>query len=103
ALLNLVDNAADAVAGAPRRDITVQLAARNGSGAVEVSDTGPGVPAEALPRLFEPFFSLKRQGTGLGLAIVRRTADAHGGRISAAPRAGGGMAFLLELPVVEAA
>jgi signal transduction histidine kinase len=103
ALLNLVDNAADALVEAPRREIAVQLAAGNGYATVRVTDTGPGVPAPALPRLFEPFFSLKPRGTGLGLAIVRRTADAHGGRISAAPRAGGGMAFLLELPVVEAA
>jgi signal transduction histidine kinase len=103
ALLNLVDNAADALAEAPRREIAVQLAAGNGYATVRVSDTGPGVPAPALPRLFDPFFSLKPHGTGLGLSIVRRTADAHGGRISAAPRAGGGMAFLLELPVVEAA
>jgi len=103
ALLNLVDNAADALAEAPRREIAVQLAAGNGYATVRVSDTGPGVPAPALPRLFEPFFSLKPRGTGLGLAIVRRTADAHGGRISAVSHAGGGMAFLLELPVVEAA
>jgi len=103
ALLNLVDDAADAVAQVPRREIAVQLAARNGCATVRVSDTGPGVRADVVPRLFEPFFSLKPQGTGLGLAIVKRTTDAHGGRITAVPQAGGGMAFLLELPVVEAA
>jgi signal transduction histidine kinase len=102
ALLNLIDNAADAVASEPRREITVQLMAQNGCATVQVSDTGPGVPADMLARLFEPFFSLKAQGTGLGLAIAKRTIDAHGGRISAAPRVGGGMAFVLELPVVEA-
>ena len=61
-------------------------------------DSGPGVPADALPRLFEPFFSLKTTGTGLGLAIVKRTVEAHGGRVEARTAAGGGLLLRVELP-----
>jgi signal transduction histidine kinase len=56
------------------------------------------VPADALGRLFEPFFTLKPQGTGLGLAIARRTIEAHGGRVTATPAAPHGMSFRIELP-----
>jgi signal transduction histidine kinase len=66
-----------------------------------VSDDGPGVPPEGLPRLFEPFYSTKEHGTGLGLAIVKRTIEAHGGRIQAASAMEGGLAVTIELPAVE--
>ncbi|TMA56568.1 MAG: response regulator [Deltaproteobacteria bacterium] len=72
-----------------------------GNRSVRVEDSGPGVPAEALPRLFEPFFSLKAKGTGLGLAIAKRTVDAHGGRIDAAPGSRAGMTFSIELPLAR--
>jgi two-component system sensor histidine kinase HydH len=63
-----------------------------------VSDSGAGVPPDALPHLFEPFFSLKAQGTGLGLAIARRTVEAHGGQIAASP-AEPGLTVQVELPL----
>ena len=98
-LLNLIENAIDALHGTPvpRR---LQVAVTNGSGGatLRVTDSGPGVGADALPHLFEPFFSLKPHGTGLGLAIAKRTIDAHGGRIEAASSAGAGMTFRVELP-----
>jgi signal transduction histidine kinase len=101
ALVNLIENAVDALAdGAARRELSVTVGASNGSAAVRVSDTGPGVPAEVLPRLFEPFFSQKAHGTGLGLAIVRRTVEAHGGRVDAESDAG--MTFRIVLPLAEA-
>jgi signal transduction histidine kinase len=69
---------------------------------LRVADTGRGVPPDVLPRLFEPFFSLKPTGTGLGLAIAKRTVDAHGGCIVASP-GHPGMAFHIELPLAGGA
>ena len=80
----------------------VQVAAANGTARLRVSDTGPGVPEDAMARLFEPFFSLKANGTGLGLAIAKRTLEAHGGRITAAIRPQGGMTFEVDLPLAGA-
>jgi signal transduction histidine kinase len=91
ALTNLVRNAIEAmsesgVSGGERR---VELAAlrRSGRGRIEVAlavrDTGPGIAATALDRMFNPFFTTRAAGTGLGLAIVHRIMDAHGGRVEA--------------------
>jgi signal transduction histidine kinase len=102
ALVNLVENALDALAGGPSpRRLTVAVTARNGSATIRVADSGPGVPADTLPRLFEPFFSLKPTGTGLGLAIAKRTVDAHGGRIAATSSPGAGLTVEIALPLPE--
>ena len=99
ALVNLVENAAEALGGAPQRELSVLVVAANGHATLRVSDTGPGVPEDAMVHLFEPFFSLKANGTGLGLAIARRTLEAHGGWITAAIRPEGGMTFDVDLPL----
>ena len=67
---------------------------------IQIADNGPGIPAEALPRLFEPFFTTKEvgQGTGLGLAIAYGIVQEHEGRLSAANGADGGAVFTIELP-----
>ncbi len=98
-LVNLIENAIDALgetAGARR--LALSVAGANGVATLRVTDSGPGVPADVLPHLFEPFFSLKATGTGLGLAIARRTVEAHGGRIEARSAAGTGMTLAVELP-----
>ena len=98
-LVNLIENALDALgAAAGRKRLTLAVGASNGTAIVRVVDTGPGVPSDALPHLFEPFFSLKASGTGLGLAIAKRTIEAHGGRI-AASSGEPGMRFDIELPI----
>jgi two-component system nitrogen regulation sensor histidine kinase GlnL len=66
---------------------------------VEVTDNGPGVPADLLDRIFSPFFTTKPQGSGLGLAIVRKIVDAHDGRIDVAAKADMGTRFRITLPV----
>jgi signal transduction histidine kinase len=102
-VVNLLDNALDALgttSQGPRR-VRLRVARADGAARLEVSDNGPGVAAEALPHLFEPFFSRKPHGTGLGLAIARRTAEAHGGRITVESVPGEGTTFTITLPADE--
>jgi signal transduction histidine kinase len=66
---------------------------------IEVTDNGPGVPADLIDRIFSPFFTTKPQGSGLGLAIVRKIVDAHDGRIDVAALADRGTRFRITLPV----
>lgn len=70
--------------------------------AVEVSDTGPGIPHDLLPRLFQPFVSTKDTGLGLGLVVSRRIIEDHGGTIVAGDRPGGGARFRITLPIGQA-
>ncbi|MFL5263209.1 MAG: ATP-binding protein [Anaeromyxobacteraceae bacterium] len=83
------------------RRLEVALRREPGRAVIEVSDRGPGIAPEVKERLFDPFVSTKRTGTGLGLAIARRVVEAHGGRIAARPREGGGTVFQLELPLAR--
>jgi two-component system nitrogen regulation sensor histidine kinase GlnL len=66
---------------------------------IEVTDDGPGVPADVMDRIFSPFFTTKPQGSGLGLAIVRKIVDAHDGRIDVSAPPTGGTRFRVTLPV----
>jgi two-component system sensor histidine kinase RstB len=72
-----------------------------------VSDNGPGVPAEVMESLFEPFFRVDRSrsrrtgGTGIGLMIVRRAVEAHGGKVRAEAAPGGGLALIFDLPATQ--
>jgi PAS domain S-box-containing protein len=70
----------------------------NGFQRITVFDNGPGIPAEALPKLFRPFFTTKANGTGLGLAVVQKIIVQHGGQVEARNRAEGGAAFIVTLP-----
>ena len=67
--------------------------------AVEVSDTGPGLPPEDLQQLFEPFFTRKSDGLGLGLSISRSIMEAHAGQLSARSNSHGGLTFRFTLPL----
>lgn len=103
-LSNLLGNALRLV---PRGGSVVVRAECGGGAALRfaVADTGPGVPADELPHVFEPFRRGRhagRAGLGLGLSIARGIVEAHGGRIWAESREGGGSVFAFELPVVAA-
>ena len=101
-LLNLVGNGMDAMAGTPAglRQLRVRTS-RNEDGdvAIAVADTGGGIDAADMSRLFDSFFTTKKEGMGLGLALCRSIVQAHGGRIWAENRPGGGATFSFVLPV----
>ena len=98
---NLLLNALQALDQVPvsQRTLTLGLAADAGQGCLTVTDQGPGIAADALPRLFEPFFSGRKDGLGLGLSLCETLATAMGGTITAANRPGGGALFTLRLPL----
>ena len=65
---------------------------------ISVTDTGVGLPADDVDKIFDAFFTTKSQGTGLGLAITRSIVESHGGRVWAAPNSGQGATFYFTLP-----
>jgi two-component system NtrC family sensor kinase len=102
-VLNLITNAEQALAAREKdRRITISTELRDGRLVARVSDNGPGIPAEHLSRIFNPFFTTKPvgEGTGLGLSISDGIVREHGGRLRAESRPGEGAVFLLEIPLV---
>jgi signal transduction histidine kinase len=99
---NLVSNALDALEEGHAPDPCIDVA----SGAnlagdsvwVAVRDNGPGIPADALPGIFRPFFTTKDHGTGFGLALSKKTIDAHGGTIEAGSSPSGGAEIVFTVP-----
>jgi PAS domain S-box-containing protein len=99
-VLNLIVNGMDAMDGTDgvARQLSVRTGRRDGSVEIAVSDTGHGIPAERMPKLFDAFFTTKKDGIGLGLAIARSIVEAHGGQIWAEDHGGRGATFRLTLP-----
>ncbi len=95
AFSNLLRNAAEAMGG--RGAIDVGLSRDGGGIVVTITDHGPGIPDELRQRVFEPYFTTKRDGTGLGLALVRQTIEAHNGTITVSDTPGGGATFSVVL------
>jgi PAS domain S-box-containing protein len=101
-VLNLLVNAMDALDQVEEEDRELVVRTRLLDDAVEVavSDTGRGIPADRLPKLFDAFFTTKKDGLGLGLAIARSIVEAHGGRIWAEDHGGRGATFRMTLPAL---
>lgn len=104
-VINVVGNAVEAVGSRPQGGgeeprIRVQLGENLGATHVwlRVEDNGPGFDAEAVKKMWSPFYTSKEDGTGLGLAITKKLVDAHGGEVEASERPGGGAVFLVTLP-----
>jgi two-component system sensor kinase FixL len=103
-VINLLRNAVDAMRGSPRRNLDISVAPFEGGYiAVTVADTGSGIAAETLPRLFEPFMTTKKDGMGVGLSICRTIIESHGGRIWARNNPAGGATFTFTLPEISKA
>jgi PAS domain S-box-containing protein len=96
-ILNLLINAAQAMGGHGR--LTVSIQPQGDVVALEVRDTGPGIPEEVREQVFEPFFTTKARGGGLGLPIARRTAELHGGTLNFSCPPEGGTVMTLTLPL----
>jgi two-component system NtrC family sensor kinase len=104
ALINLVRNAREALASAPRKELGISVAVDRPSGrlVVRVSDSGAGIEGSDLGKIFDPFFSTKAQGTGLGLALVQQIVVDHGGQIDVESAPGRGTTFTLAFPIPAA-
>lgn len=103
--LNLITNAAQAQEGMSAAKIVLNTRAAKFNGkdgvTVEVIDNGKGIPADVLPKIFDPFFSTKEigKGTGLGLSISYKIIEQHGGKIEVESAAGRGTRFAVHLPL----
>ncbi len=110
--LNLIKNGLEAMGGrgvlrvVSRLDTDYQIRSRDGHGdrrtqvvAIDISDSGPGIPEEDQPKLFTPFFTTKGRGTGLGLVLSHRIVHAHHGTMAVASQPGRGTTFTTWLPV----
>ncbi len=105
--LSLLGNAIEAMSETPGTLTLVTGTDRRGDGradvVVEIRDTGVGMPAGELPKIFEPFYTTKAQGTGLGLAIARKFIKAQGGAVTVTSRPGEGTCFQVTFPAAPEA
>jgi PAS domain S-box-containing protein len=101
-LLNLFTNAIQAMAGGTDNWLRVEVRGESDQLCVRVTDHGPGIAPDVLPRIFDPFFSTKAEGSGLGLSVSYAIAHAHGGDLRAESEVGRGTTFTLLLPIAEA-
>lgn len=100
-LMNLLLNAEQVLKDLPpeQRIVTVSARKQDDMVSISVTDNGPGIPAEKLPKVFDAFFTTKSESMGMGLAICQRIVEAHGGKIFAENSPQGGAVFTFTLPV----
>jgi nitrogen fixation/metabolism regulation signal transduction histidine kinase len=98
---NLLQNAQDALHGAPEPKIMLGTALVGGEIQLSVQDNGAGFPENVLSCAFEPYMTTKTKGTGLGLAIVKKIVEEHGGHIAIENNVNGGARVMVNLPLVE--
>src|ERR1035437_7653428 len=102
AFLNIILNGIQSMAGGDTLTIDAQwvrnLKHEHAEIQIVVRDTGPGIPENLQPKIFEPFFTAKRDGTGLGLAITKKIIEAHQGRIEVAANSPRGAVFIVSIP-----
>ena len=98
-LINLVRNAADAVAANGGGKVTLRTRTVGSAIEIAVEDNGVGIPADLQPRLFDPFFSTKESGSGLGLALTQQIVRDHGGNLRVDSAVGRGTTFTVSVPI----
>jgi len=99
-VINLIDNAIEAMDRQGRIDISTVHDPANSVVRIVVADDGPGIPLAERDKLFLPYYSTKQRGSGLGLAIVRRIVAEHGGSIEVGDNTPRGTRFTIELPTM---
>ena len=99
-LINLIQNAADALADSPEPKISVRVYRKRKVACIAVIDNGIGIPEDIKNRIFDPLFTTKGEnGLGLGLDICRRIVEAHDGKLICTSTVGQGTTFTIELPL----
>jgi two-component system nitrogen regulation sensor histidine kinase NtrY len=104
AFFNVIKNAIEAMENGGKLTISTEIAKsekNNECVEVRISDTGMGMSAEWIDKLFTPHFSTKRGGAGLGLTIVKKIVDDHGGDVSVISEEGKGTTFIIKIPFIE--
>lgn len=96
-LINLIQNAAEAIKENGRVKISVEVLSENIE--IKITDSGPGIPPNVLPKIFNLYFTTKTTGSGIGLSLVQKIIENHGGIINVQNIASGGAEFTINLPI----
>jgi len=99
-LLNITLNGIQAISATGQ--VTLAMLQNHDNVAITISDTGRGISADALPRIFKPFFTTRSEGTGLGLSLAHGIVQSHGGLIEVTSTPGKGTTFKVSLPISRA-
>lgn len=101
AMKNLIKNAAEAMRDGGEITLGLDIIENGTFAEIRVSDTGPGIPQDKLPLIFQPLYTTKFSGFGFGLSLAKIIIERHDGSIQAASRPGGGATFTIRLPVIN--